>query len=87
MLFQTFSPGPGAGLVETGALASYGPSNIEAVHRSAVFADKILKGASPSKLPVEFPTQFELLINLKTAKALGISVPAPLRLRASEVIE
>jgi putative ABC transport system substrate-binding protein len=72
---------------ESGALASYGPSSIEAVHRSAVFADKILKGAKPAGLPVEFPTQFELLINAKTAKALGLAVPDRLRLRATEVVE
>jgi putative ABC transport system substrate-binding protein len=72
---------------ETGALASYGPSNVEAIYRSAVVVDKVLKGASPAKLPVEFPTQFELLVNLKVAKSLGIAVPAPLRLRATEVVE
>lgn len=72
---------------EGGALASYGPSSIESVHRSAVFVDKILKGASPARLPVEFPTQFELLINAKTAKALGLAVPDRLRLRATEVVE
>ena len=72
---------------EGGALAAYGPSNIEALYRSAVFVDKILKGASPGKLPVELPTEFELLINLKIAKLLGLTVPAALRLRATEVIE
>ena len=71
---------------EGGALACYGPSNIDALHRSAVFVDKILKGASPAKLPVEFPTQFELLINARTAKALGLAVPDRLRLRATEVV-
>ena len=71
---------------EPGALASYGPSNIEAIYRSAVVVDKILKGARPAGLPVEFPTQFELLINLGTAKALGLKVPDALRLRATEVI-
>lgn len=71
---------------ESGALASYGPSSVDAVYRAAVFADKILKGASPGRLPVEFPTQFELLINLRTAKALGLTVPDRLRLRATEVV-
>lgn len=71
---------------EAGALASYGPSNIDAIHRSAVVVDKILKGAKPALLPVEFPTQFELLINLTTAKALGVRVPDALRLRATEVV-
>jgi putative tryptophan/tyrosine transport system substrate-binding protein len=72
---------------EHGALASYGPSNLEAIHRSAVYADKILKGAKPSELPVEQPTQFELLINLKTAKALGLNVPLHLQQIANELIE
>jgi len=72
---------------ESGALACYGPSNIDAIHRSAVFVDRILKGASPAKLPVEFPTQFELLINAKTAKTLGLTIPERIRLRATEVVE
>jgi putative ABC transport system substrate-binding protein len=72
---------------EDGALASYGPSNIEAIYRSAAVADKILRGAKPASLPVEFPTQFELLINARTAKALGLAVPDRLRLRATEVLE
>jgi putative ABC transport system substrate-binding protein len=72
---------------EHGALASYGPSNLEAIRRSTVYADKILKGAKPNDIPVEQPTKFELLINLKTAKALGLSVPLHLQQLADEVIE
>jgi putative ABC transport system substrate-binding protein len=71
---------------EPGALASYGPSNIEAIHRSAAVVDKILKGAKPATLPVEFPTQFELLINLTVATTLGLAVADRLRLRATEVV-
>jgi putative tryptophan/tyrosine transport system substrate-binding protein len=72
---------------EYGALLSYGPDNVEMVHRSAVYVDKILKGAKPSDIPVEQPTKFEFLINLKTAKALGLSVPIHLQQIADELIE
>jgi putative ABC transport system substrate-binding protein len=72
---------------EYGALVSYGPDNSEACRRSAVYVDKILKGAKPGDIPVEQPTQFELLINLKTAKALGLEVPLYLQQIANEVIE
>jgi ABC-type uncharacterized transport system substrate-binding protein len=72
---------------EYGALVSYGPNSLEACYRAAVYADKILKGTKPGELPVEQPTKFEFLLNLKTAKALGLDVPAHLQQIADEVIE
>jgi len=70
-----------------GSLMSYGPSIPDLVKRSAAFIDKILRGANPANLPIEQPTKFELVINLKTAKALGLTIPEPLLVRADELIQ
>jgi putative ABC transport system substrate-binding protein len=72
---------------EDGALLSYAPDQVEMCRRSAIYADKILKGAKPSELPVEQPTKLELLINLKTAKALGLKVPPHIQQIADGLIE
>jgi len=73
--------------VELGGLIAYGASIADLNRRSATYVDKILKGAKPADLPVEQPTNFELLINLKAAKTLGIDIPLLLQQRADEVIE
>ena len=72
---------------ELGGLLSYGNDLIDDFRRAANYADRILRGAKPSELPVQFPVKFELVINLKTAKTLGLDVPFVLQQRASEVIE
>jgi putative ABC transport system substrate-binding protein len=70
-----------------GGLLSYGPDQVDPWHRVASYVDRILRGAKPGDLPVQFPVKYEMVMNLKTAKALGLAVLRSIRLRADEVIE
>jgi putative ABC transport system substrate-binding protein len=78
---------PSRDFIEVGGLVAYGASYTASYRRAATFVDKILKGAKPADLPVEQPTKFELVINMRAAKALGLTIPPALRLRADQIIE
>jgi putative ABC transport system substrate-binding protein len=73
--------------IRDGGLLSYGPDQVDIFGRVATYVDRILRGAKPAELPIQFPTKFEMVVNLKTAKALGLTVPQSILLRADEVIE
>jgi putative ABC transport system substrate-binding protein len=78
---------PRSTYVRDGGLLSYGPDGVDYFRRAALYVDRILRGAKPAELPVQLPVKFEMAINLKTAKALGLTVPQSILLRADEVIE
>ena len=70
-----------------GGLLSYGVDYVDIFRRAAAYVDRILRGAKPGDLPVQFPVKFDMVVNLKTAKALGLTVPPPILVRATEVVE
>ena len=74
-------------MTESGGLMNYGPNQVRMWARSAIFVDKILKGADPGSLPIEQPIKFELIVNLKTARALNLDVPQDLLVAADDIIE
>ena len=73
--------------IPEGGLLSYGPYPLDSVRRAASYVDRILRGEKPADLPVQFPTKFEMVLNLKAAKSLGLTMPQSILLRADEVIE
>jgi putative ABC transport system substrate-binding protein len=77
----------GSGFARDGGLLSYGTDQVDLFRRAASYVDRILRGAKPAELPVQLPTKYEMAVNLKTAKALGLTVPQSILLRADEVIE
>ena len=78
---------PASVLARDGGLLSYGPYQVDAYLRAATYVDRILRGEKPGDLPVQLPTKYEMVVNLKTAKALGLAIPPSILLRADEVIE
>jgi putative ABC transport system substrate-binding protein len=77
----------GFAFVAEGVLISYGPDFLDLVRGAASYVDRILRGAKPSELPIQYPSKFELVVNLKTAKAIGVTIPEAFLARADEVIE
>ena len=76
-----------SGISESGSLVSYAPDTVDLFRRAAAYVDRILRGASPADLPVQLPTKFDLIINLKTARALGLTIPQTIIAEADQVIE
>ena len=78
---------PQSDFARDGGLLSYGADLVDSYRRAATYVDRILRGAKPGDLPVQFPTKFEMVVNLKTAKALALAIPPSILLRATEVVE
>jgi putative ABC transport system substrate-binding protein len=78
---------PTRGFAAEGGLMAYGPNSADLFRNAATYVDRILRGAKPSELPVQFPTRFELVVNLTAARAIGLEIPRDLIARAAEVIE